>query len=310
MKSLWPVAVLLMGLTWAAAAAPPAATSEDDASTLPVMVTADWLGARLQDPDLVVIQVCATHREYRRGHIPGARFLWSSWLIPSTPEATAVMPELETARAILAGYGVGPGSRIVLYGERGRETAVARIFVTLEYLGLAGRVAALDGGLPAWLEAGQTLSLVAPAVTAALPDLRVRPELLADADWLNTARTQPGMAVVDARSAPAFRGESGGAPRPGHIPGAGNLLTTELLDKSGRFKPRPVLEQLFQAAGVAPGDQVIATCNVGMSASLLYLAARHLGYTARLYDGSFEEWSDRVELPLEITPAAPPPAGK
>ena len=56
------------------------------------------------------------------------------------------MPELETARAILAGYGVGPGSRIVLYGERGRETAVARIFVTLEYLGLAGRVAALDGG--------------------------------------------------------------------------------------------------------------------------------------------------------------------
>lgn len=78
MKSLWPVAVLLMGLTWAATAAPPAATSEDDASTLPVMVTADWLGARLQDPDLVVIQVCATHREYRRGHIPGARFLWSS----------------------------------------------------------------------------------------------------------------------------------------------------------------------------------------------------------------------------------------
>jgi len=55
---------------------------------------------------------------------------------------------------------------------------------------------------------------------------------------------------------------------------------------------------------------VIATCNVGMSASLLYLAARHLGYAARLYDGSFEEWSDRAELPLEITPAAPPPAGK
>src|SRR5690606_14438332 len=114
-----------------AAAAAPTDAPEGGADMLPVLVTADWLGARLQDPDLVVIQVCATHREYRRGHIPGARFLWSSWLIPSTPEATAVMPELETARAILAGYGVGPGSRIVLYGERGRETAVARIFVTL-----------------------------------------------------------------------------------------------------------------------------------------------------------------------------------
>lgn len=311
MKPFWPVAMLLMGLTWVATAATsPAGTSADGDTTLPVLVTVDWMGARLPDPELVVIQVCATHREYRRGHIPGARFLWSSWLIPSTPEASAVMPELETARAILAGFGVGPGSRIVLYGDSGRETAVARIFVTLEYLGLAGRVAVLDGGLPAWREADQPLSVVAPAVTAALPDLRLRPELLAGADWLNTARTQPGVAVVDARSAPAFRGESGGAPRPGHIPGAGNLPSPELMDKSGRFKPRPVLEQLFQAAGAAPGDQVIATCNVGMAASLLYLAARHLGYTARLYDGSFEEWSDRTELPLEITPAAPPSAGK
>jgi thiosulfate/3-mercaptopyruvate sulfurtransferase len=310
MKRLVLIASMLAVSAGLAATGQTTGTPDPGVPVLPVLVTANWLGARLQEPDLVVVQVCATHREYARGHIPGARFLWYPWLAPSTPEASTVMPELETARAVLAGFGVGPGSRIVLSGGPGRETAVARIFATLEYLGLAGRVAVLDGGLTAWSESGGTLTADPPTVVPALPELRLQPGVLVDADELNRLRQQPDVAVLDARSAAAFRGESGGAPRPGHIPGAGSVPSTELVEKSGTFKPRPELEQLFQKAGAAPGETVLAYCNVGMSASLVYLAARHLGYAVRLYDGSFEEWSDRADLPLEVSPAPPPAANK
>jgi thiosulfate/3-mercaptopyruvate sulfurtransferase len=105
---------------------------------------------------------------------------------------------------------------------------------------------------------------------------------------------------LDARAAKFYSGaEAGQMPRAGHIPSARNIPFSSLVeDSNNKFKSANTLRELFNAAGVKQGDSVATYCHIGQQASLLYFAARYLGYEAHLYDGSFEDWSHRPELPL------------
>jgi thiosulfate/3-mercaptopyruvate sulfurtransferase len=89
-------------------------------------------------------------------------------------------------------------------------------------------------------------------------------------------------------------------PRAGHIPGAANIPFSQLTGELTQLRDEPKLSRLFAAAGVKQGDTVVTYCHIGMQASLLYFAARRLGYNARIFDGSFEEWSKKAELPVVV----------
>ena len=113
-----------------------------------------------------------------------------------------------------------------------------------------------------------------------------------------------GVTIVDARAPQFYNGIGGGFPRTGHIPGAVNLYYSTLLDTLNKFLPVDSLKAKFSAAGVVPGNEVVAYCHVGQTASTVYLAAKYLGFTVHLYDGSFEDWSGRDDLPVEMPPKA------
>ena len=88
-------------------------------------------------------------------------------------------------------------------------------------------------------------------------------------------------------------------PRGGHIPSALNIPFSSLVEESNnKFKSAETLSQLFNTAGVKQEDSVTTYCHIGQQASLLYFVARYLGYDTHLYDGSFEDWSRRTELPV------------
>jgi thiosulfate/3-mercaptopyruvate sulfurtransferase len=268
-----------------------------------MLVTTAWLQEHLNDPTLVIVHVGNNRREYRDGHIQGARFLWTQALAYSDPDLTLELPSKTQADSVLRKLGISGKNRIILCFDGSNVTPTTRIFFTLDYFGLGDRVSMLDGGLDAWKSEGRLVVTEVPAAVAGSFVPAPKPNLVATADWLMDNLDNTKISIVDARAAQYYLGSGGGMPRPGHIPNAVSIPFSSLLDSTNRLKDPVSLKHIFQQAGVKDGSRVISYCHIGQQASLVYFAARYLGYEARLYDGSFEEWSGRKDLPL-VNPAA------
>jgi len=267
-----------------------------------ILVTPAWLDEHLNDPDLVVLTVAQNARIYRGGHIPGSRFLWFTSIAASNPELSVELVPLNQLDTLMEGLGISNDSRIVLCGVGGNASATARAFVTFEYIGMGDRTAILDGGYEAWRAAGLPVSKETPATkrTEFIPHLKE--DAVVDFAYVNAHKDAGNVTLLDARAPEFFAGTKGGSPRPGRIPGAHNLFYMSLYDTTDRFLPPDSLRAKFTASGVKPGDRIITYCHVGQTASSVYFAARLLGHTVHLYDGSFEDWSAREDLPVEVEP--------
>jgi thiosulfate/3-mercaptopyruvate sulfurtransferase len=262
-----------------------------------MLVTQAWLTAHLADPNVVVIHVANTRRDYLNGHVPGARFMWTGAFAPSTPDLSTELPPVAQVDSALESIGVGDRTRIVIYGANMPMTA--RLYLTLEWLGAGDRTSILDGGLAGWKAAGQSVATDVPSAAArARFTPHVRP-VTVEAALVRESIGRPGVRILDARDRQFYDGAAGGMPRPGHVPSALSIPFSSLLTETGAFKSRDALREMFSAAGVQPGEKIVTYCHVGQQASLLWFTARMLGYDAKLYDGSFEDWSGRADYPLE-----------
>jgi len=278
----------------------------------PFVVSAAWLAEHLNDKDLVLLHI-GVRAEYDAAHIPGAQFIDSQAI--STPRGEGLIlqiPSVEQLKEAFEVRGVSDSSRIIVYFGKDWVTPTARVFLTLEYLGLGDRTSLLDGGQPAWVAANHpvTAEVKQPARGSLTP--RPRPETIADVAWVSAHLKDPAVAIVDARNTSFYNGEPGGFTRGGHIPGAVSIPFNSLTESetSDKLKDPAALAEIFRVAGVKPGATVVTYCHIGQQASFVYFVARLLGYNARLYDGSMNEWSARTDLPLESEKLAPPPAPK
>jgi thiosulfate/3-mercaptopyruvate sulfurtransferase len=184
---------------------------------------------------------------------------------------------------------------------------LARVFMTLDYLGqVIASIWTVVAGLAG--RESRRRRRISDVSREVLP--RPNAGLVVDAAWVSANLNKPGVAILDARAAKFYTGEDAGQmPRGGHIPHAKSIPFSTLVDdKTNKFKSPEALRTLFGTAGVKENDSVATYCHIGQQASLLYFVARYLGYEAHLYDGSFQDWSNRSELPVEKSnaPAAKP----
>ena len=294
MKSMLLVAILIL-LTLSAGA-------QTDGSSR--VVDTAWLAEHLNDPNLVILQSGWTRGNYRAEHIPGARFLWLNGFAEGTPDLSTELPDIGKVESMLRDLGITNKSKIVVCFEGQDVTMTTRMILTFDYFGLGDRVSFLDGGFDTWKREGRPVTMEIPKIGKGSFTPRLHPEYIADAEWVKSNLHTKDVTIIDARATRFFEGNGGGMPRPGRIPGAVNIPYSSVVDSTNHLLSREVLKEMFVKAGVKPGNRVVTYCHVGQQASLLYFVARYLGYDARMYDGSFQEWSGREDLPVEN------PAGK
>jgi len=264
-----------------------------------MLVSTEWLAERLDDPELVIIQVESQGARYAEGHIPGARYLpYSSIIWDGANEEGAELLPYEEIKATLENLGLNDDDHVVIYGSH--PLIATRLWLTLDILGVGSRVSLLDGGLAAWTEEGKALT-TDPQRPRPRGSLRLRPrsEVIVDAEWILDRLEDPSLALVDARYEEEYTGEGQETEQIGHIPGAGSAPWVDLVESREvfRFRPLEELARKLEGAGADPGETVVPYCIIGLRASLDYFVARLLGFETLFYDGSWRDWTNRG-LPL------------
>ena len=240
---------------------------------------------------------------YAESHIAGAVFadILDDLSGPLVPGKTGrhPLPAVATLAAKLSAWGIDRAVQVVAYDDRGGAMA-ARLWWLLRWLGHE-RVAELDGGWPAWLDAGLPVGSGLETRTPRRFVRAMRPELLADAATVDRVREDPAWRVLDARAAERFRGENETIdPVAGRIPGAVSAPYADNLGPDGRFRPAAELRERYAGLlGEVRAAHAVCYCGSGVTAAHDLLALAHAGLgDGRLYAGSWSEWINDPSRPL------------
>jgi thiosulfate/3-mercaptopyruvate sulfurtransferase len=271
-----------------------------------LLASVDWLAENLGRPEIRVLDVRSrpdgTGRSvHANGHIPGAAYLdWAADLSDRDGDSPLfLLAGPDQVAEVLGRLGVGGGTTAVLYDDTASLYA-ARAWWSLRVYGLeSSRI--LDGGLAAWTTSRHELSqaTLPPAPATFIP--RAVPRMRLTTTDVRGLLASPDVILLDARAPAEYRGFEGNTRRLGHIPGAVNVPVSTMTEPgTGLFRPADAIREILLKANVTRGRRLVCYDGSGIAAAKLAFVLTLLGHDdVAVYDGSWAEWGDRLDLPVD-----------
>jgi thiosulfate/3-mercaptopyruvate sulfurtransferase len=269
------------------------------------LVSIDWVAQHLNDPKVRVIEVDPDTTAYAQAHIPGA--VGWNWETELQDQVRRTLAGKEQFEALCSRAGITPETTVIVYGDNNNWFAAWALWQFKIYGHKDVRL--MNGGRKKWIAEGRPTS----TEVKEYPRTQYRAQ---EPDWSLRARRDQVMQVVekgganlvDVRSPDEYTGKVIAPPgmnetaqRGGHIPGAANIPWAMSAHEDGTFKSPEDLKAIYEGRGVTPDKETIAYCRIGERSSLTWFVLKYLmGYpNVRNYDGSWTEWGNLVDAPIE-----------
>ncbi len=257
-----------------------------------MLVTTDWLATHLKDANVVVLQFADGEKDFASGHIPGAHMVPAERLYVRKDGVKSELPPVADLVKLFEELGVSNDSRIIIYTTDWPPLG-PRVYFTLDYLGLGDNASILNGGLEKWKSEKRQLSTdTSPAKPGKIIP-HPRPEIVASlADVKAASEGSSGPTIVDARPDKRYR--------EGHIPGAVSMYWENVVESSNKndLVDAAAIHKAYDSAGATSGKKLITYCEIGWQASHDYFTAKYLGYDVKMYDGSWNQWTEIEHMPV------------
>lgn len=287
------------------------------------LVETSWLAEHLHDADIRVVDLrgyvkimtldasrglqeahyLGAREEYEQEHIPGAVYAdWTSDIADPAGDVEAQIASPEQFAEVMSRLGISNEHLVVAYDAHPASQFATRFWWGLNYYGHR-RVVVLNGGFPKWKSEQRPVESMIPTYPPTTFTPVAQPQLRATAEDVLALLRQHNVNIVDARDSGQYTGTiKRGEGRRGHIPGAINIPREELIDPTnGTFRSNTEMQAIFDNTKITSDQHIVAYCNGGVAATTILFSLAMLGYPHLTnYDGSWNEWGIRQDLPVEV----------